>query len=75
MVGGHLCCGVIGNAVMVGVWPASCGSALARRHVRPLLIGGKAPLGYVCVDAAGCSTDVELQGWIRSGVAFVATLG
>jgi hypothetical protein len=74
MVGGHLCCGVIGNALMVRVGPASCDSALARPHVRPLLIGGKAPPGYVCVDPVGWGTDGELCGCIRAGIAFVSSL-
>jgi TfoX N-terminal domain len=74
MVGGHLCCGVIGKALMVRVGPASYDSALARPYVRPLLIGGKAPLGYVCVDADGLGTEGELSGWIRAGLTFVSTL-
>jgi TfoX N-terminal domain len=74
IVGGHLCCGVTGKALMVRVGPAAYGAALAEPHVRPMKLGGRSLLGYVCVDPPGIANDQDLGRWVRLGVDFVATL-
>jgi TfoX/Sxy family transcriptional regulator of competence genes len=75
MVGGHLCCGVSGDALMVRVGPVEYERVLQEPHVRPLRMGAKAPMGYVLVDAAGRATDDALDAWLRRGIEFVSTLG
>ena len=74
MIGGHLCCGVSGDALMVRVGPAGYDSALREPHVRPLRMGAKAPMGYVLVDPRGLETDTALDAWLRRGTEFVSTL-
>jgi hypothetical protein len=59
---------------MVRVGPEQYAWALERPHVRPLLMGGKAPIGYVCVDPAGYASERELKEWIGRGIGFVSTL-
>jgi TfoX/Sxy family transcriptional regulator of competence genes len=74
MVGGHLCCGVTGDALMVRVGPASQEAALADPNVRPMALGGRQGAVYVLVDPAGCATDSQLRSWIQRGLDFVAGL-
>jgi hypothetical protein len=74
MVGGHLCCGVTGTAVMVRVGPERHEWALSQPHVRPMAFAGRHLGGYVCVDPAGYASDTALQTWIRRGIDYVSTL-
>jgi TfoX/Sxy family transcriptional regulator of competence genes len=74
MVGGHLCCGVSGDALMVRVGPETYDWALHQPHARPLRMGAKAPMGYVLIDPGGRATDDELDTWLRRGIEFVSTL-
>jgi hypothetical protein len=74
VIGGHLCLGVSGDALMVRVGPANEGRALAEAGVRPLLLGGKHPAGYVLVDPPGFRSDADLARWVGHGLDFVTTL-
>jgi TfoX/Sxy family transcriptional regulator of competence genes len=74
VVGGHLCVGVSGDALLVRVGPADYERALAEPGVRPLRMGAKHPVGYVLVDPAACRSPADLAAWIDRGLAFVATL-
>jgi TfoX/Sxy family transcriptional regulator of competence genes len=74
VVGGHLCVGVSGGALMVRVGPDAEARVLAEPGVRPLLLGGKHPVGYVLVDPPGFRSDTDLARWIERGLEFVATL-
>jgi hypothetical protein len=74
MVGGHLCCGVTGTAVMVRVGPERYESALSQPHVRPMAFAGRHLGGYVCVDPAWYASDSALQKWVGRGIDYVSTL-
>ena len=74
VVGGHLCLGVTGDALMVRLGPDADEVALEERGVRPLRLGGKHPVGYVLVDADTIRSGVALRAWVERGLAFVATL-
>jgi hypothetical protein len=74
MVGGHLCCGVTGTAVMVRVGPQRYEWALTQPHVRPMTFARRRLAGYVCVDPAGYSADSALQKWVGRGLDYVSTL-
>jgi hypothetical protein len=74
MVGGNMCCGVTGTALMVRVGAEAYQQALAEPHVRPLEFGGRRPKAFVLVDAEGVRTKATLERWIRRGLTFVATL-
>jgi TfoX/Sxy family transcriptional regulator of competence genes len=73
VVGGQLCVGVSGDALLVRVGPAAYEAALAEPDVRPLTFGGKHPKGYVLVDPPAVRSDRELRAWVERGLAFVAS--
>lgn len=75
MVGGTMCCGVTGAALMVRVGADGFDRALARPHVRPLKIGQRAARGFVLVDPPGYRTEAALLKWIEHGLAVAKTLG
>jgi hypothetical protein len=74
IVGGHLCLGVSGGALMVRIGPEAYARALAEPDVRPLTLGAKHPLGYVLVDPPGIRSDADLARWMGRGLDFVETL-
>jgi TfoX/Sxy family transcriptional regulator of competence genes len=74
VVGGSMCCGVVGEALMVRVGAAAREQALAEPYVRPMKFGGRALAGFVLVDPKGFRSDEELTAWIQRGMDFVATL-
>jgi hypothetical protein len=76
MAGGHMCCGVRADSLMVRVGPAAQAAALAEPEVEPLVFAGgrMRPQGYVVVGPAGYRDDEALARWVRRGLDFVATL-
>lgn len=74
MVKGHMCCGVVGDELMVRVGPDGYEAALERPHARPMDFTGKPLKGFVYVAAQGFSTQSTLERWIRLALEFVETL-
>ena len=71
MVGGHMCCGVLGPDLMVRVGPAAHETALAEPGARPMDFTGKPLKGMVYVSPAGLQAATALEGWIERGLAHV----
>lgn len=74
MVKGHMCCGVVGDELMVRVGPDGYEAALERPHARPMDFTGKPLKGFVYVAPQGFSTQSTLERWIRLALEFVETL-
>lgn len=74
MVKGHMCCGVIGDELMVRVGPEMFEDALAMPHARVMDFTGKPSRTTVYVDKEGIADDGELAAWVGRGLAFVSTL-
>lgn len=74
MVGGHMCCGVIGDELMVRVGPERYDDALSDRHAREMDFTGTPLKGFVFVAPKGFSTESALYEWLDRAVGFVSTL-
>jgi TfoX/Sxy family transcriptional regulator of competence genes len=74
MVGGHMCCGVLGQELMVRVGPERYELIVTERHVRPMDFTGRPLIGMVYVEAEGLRTAKALGKWVDRGLAFVKTL-
>ncbi len=73
MVGGHMCCGIIGPDLMVRLGVEGATAALERPHVRPMDFTGRPMAGMVYVEPAGLIGDA-LRGWITEAVVFARSL-
>lgn len=60
MLGGHMCCGIVGDSLMVRLDAAAAERALTEPHVRPM-------------DPAGLG-DPALDHWVEAAVGYVSTL-
>ena len=74
MVRGNMCCGVIGDRLMVRVGPAGYEAALSRPHARPMDFTGRPMKGMVCVEPAGFASTGDLKGWIGRAMEFALSL-
>lgn len=74
MLRGHMCCGVVGDTLMVRVGPDAYQAAIAEPHARPMDFTGRPLKGFVFVDLPGIRTKATLAVWVQRGVDFTTTL-
>lgn len=74
MVQGHMCCGVIGEKLMVRVDPEQYEEMLSRRHVRKMDFTGRPMKGFIYVEPAGFASEKDLKDFVSMGVKFVRSL-
>ena len=74
MVRGNMCCGVLGEDVVIRTGPEAYEEALASPHTRVMDFTGKPMRGFVMVDADGTLTDEALEDWITLGLRFARSL-
>ena len=71
---GNMCCGVVGDELMVRVGASSYEKALAARHVRPMDFTGKPLKGFVYVMPPGIASDRALKTWVTKGAKCALSL-
>lgn len=74
MLHGNMCCGVIGDELMVRVGPDAWEAALALPHAREMDFTGRSMKGMVYVGTAGIASDADLDAWVGRGIAFAGSL-
>ncbi len=75
LIGGNMCCGIMGADLLVRVGPEAGPSALAESAVRPFEMGQRGPsAGFILVGPDGTATDDALADWVDRALAFVVTL-
>ena len=75
MIGGNMCCGVMGEDLLVRVGQAENDAALAEPAARPFEMGQRGPsAGFILVGPAGTDTEEDLGAWVRRALEFNATL-
>ena len=62
-----MCCGIVGNDLMVRVPLDEFDAVLRRKHVRPMDFTGKPLRGFVYVSPPGFSTTSSLRAWLTRG--------
>jgi len=75
MIGGNMCCGVMGDDLLVRLGPAENESALAEPAARPFEMGQRGPsAGFILVGPGGTDSEEDLAAWVRRALTFNATL-
>ena len=74
MVRGNMCCGVIGDRLMLRVGPKGYETALSRPNAKPMDFTGKPMKGMVYVEPAGFASTGDLKAWIARAMEFVLSL-
>jgi hypothetical protein len=71
---GNMCCGVVGDELIIRVGPESYERALSARHVRPMDFTGKPLRGFVFVAPTAIAGDRALKAWVKRGAEFALSL-
>ncbi len=74
MVRGHMCCGIVGDELMLRVGPDLYEAALKEKHVREMDFTGKPLRGMIYVASPGISSAKQLGKWVARGLQFVLSL-
>ena len=74
MAHGNMCCGVMGDEVIVRVGAERYESALNLPNAREMDFTGRPMRGFVVVSSEGVSSDDDLDEWVQRGVSFAASL-
>lgn len=74
MVGGHMCCGVAGDELMLRLGEPAAAKALEEATVRPMDFTGRPMKGMVFVVAEGCPDARAVKRWVTKALDFVSTL-
>jgi TfoX/Sxy family transcriptional regulator of competence genes len=74
LAGGHMCCGIVNQDLMIRVGPDQYEEALGAPHARPMDFTGRPMKGMVYIAAAELGTRQALQRWINRGLRFTASL-
>jgi TfoX/Sxy family transcriptional regulator of competence genes len=74
MVRGNMCCGVIGDRLMLRVGSDGYEAALSRPHSMAMDFTGKPMKGLVYVEPAGFRSPRDLKMWIERAMKFSLSL-
>ena len=73
LIDGNMCCGIVGERLMLRVGPERHERALAKPHVKPMDFTGRPLKGMVYVDPEGLR-GANLKRWISWGLEFTRAL-
>ncbi len=74
MVAGHMCCGVLGEELMVRLERDEAERALDEPHTRPMDFTGRPMRGFLYVSAEGIADDSSLRQWVQRAVEHARSL-
>lgn len=74
LIGGNMCCGVMGTDLLARVGPDAAEGALAEPATRPFDMGRGPSRGWVVVSPDGIATDEALAAWIDRALAYATSL-
>ena len=73
MLGGHMCCGIVGDELMLRLGIDGAEAALDRDHVRPMDFTGRPMAGMVFVSPEGLQ-GAALRAWVGHAKACGSTV-
>ena len=73
MLEGHMCCGIVGDELMLRLGSDGAEDALEHDHVRPMDFTGRPMAGMVFVSVERLR-GTALRGWVQRATAFARTL-
>ena len=74
MAHGNMCCGVMGDEIIVRVGAERYEDSLQMPHARPMGFTGRPMRGFVVVASKGIESEEGLDEWIARGVKFAMSL-
>ncbi len=74
MLGGNMCCGVLGDDLMLRMAPETQVKVVGKPHARAMDFTGRPMKGMLYVGAEGIKRASQLQSWLQLSVDFASAL-
>ena len=74
MMRGNMCCGVLGDNLVIRVGPVAHAAELKRPHTRVMDFTHRPMKGYLYVAPSGVTTAAALRSRLKPAISFVETL-
>jgi TfoX/Sxy family transcriptional regulator of competence genes len=74
LANGHMCCGVVGEDLVVRVGPKAYEASLKKTGARPMDFTGRPLQGLVYVGKRGCGSEQALREWVLRGLEHARSL-
>jgi len=74
MLAGNMCCGVVGDMLMLRLGNEGAADALKEPHTKPMDFTGKSMKSMIYVGPEGIASPKNLHRWVDRGTDFAATL-
>jgi TfoX/Sxy family transcriptional regulator of competence genes len=74
LIGGNMCCGVLGADLLARLGPDAASGALAEPATRPFDMGRGPSAAMVVIAPDGLVTDEALTAWVDRALAYTASL-
>jgi TfoX/Sxy family transcriptional regulator of competence genes len=74
LLGGNMCCGVMGDRLVLRLGAVGAAKAVSEPHTHPMDFTGKAIASMVYVAPEGYATESDLRGWVKRAVSFASSL-
>jgi hypothetical protein len=74
LVEGNICVGLWHESLIARVGPEAYQAALDRPHVKEFDVTGRPMRGWVLIQSAGLTTDLDLDYWVDLSLDYVLTL-
>ena len=71
---GNMCCGVVGEKLMVRVGRESYEAALREPHAREMDFTGRPLRGFIYVAEEGVVSQGDLRAWVERGARYAESL-
>ena len=71
---GNMCCGVVGDELMVRVGAESYEAALLEPHAREMDFTGRPIRGFIYVAGEGVASEGDLRAWVERGARYAESL-
>ena len=74
LLDGNMCCGVLGDRLVLRLGAEGAAEALREPHTRPMDLHGQGDGDMVYVAPEGYATEPALRGWVSRAVSLASSL-
>ncbi len=74
LLNGNMCCGVLGDELIVRLNPEKADEVLAQKHTRIFDFSGRPMKGWIFVDPKGLAKESDLQTWLEIALEYAKNL-
>lgn len=74
LLAGNMCCGILGNRLIVRADPKEIPTLLKQKHTAPMDFTGRPLQGMIYVLPAGLKSFAALAQWVEQSAAFAQAL-